>query len=225
MCVPLLRIMEQYFRSLISQLLAVPALKFQAPNMWESRRLNRLCRPSTCRLGALDSETRGQAMDPGTRLGETAIRKMRTDKSTVSVHYGLEIPKAPVLVTFSAGNSPTVGNETRKRVCSWAPPMSLKCEPFERIQMGERDTKSDIDLRVCLGQCHGMTSMAENQGNLLRMKSFSAIFSRQDKATAYIRSTGVRPNRRMPLAMTCRAASYNAIRAFCNSGSLPTILR
>lgn len=71
-----------------------------------------------------------------------------------------------------------------------------------------------------------MSLDAELSGGIYyAQKFFPAIFPSQDMAIAYIRSTGVRPSRRMPLAITCRAASYRAIRAFCNSGSLPTILR
>lgn len=41
------------------------------------------------------------------RRNETAIPRTRTDKSKASVLYGLEIAKAPILVVFSAGCSPT----------------------------------------------------------------------------------------------------------------------
>lgn len=90
--------------------------------------------------------------------------------------------------------------------------------------MGGRDPKSNIDLAIPPGQRH--VRDAELSGGIYYVqKLFRAVFPSQINAIAYIRTTGVRPSRRMPLAMTCRAASYRAIRAFCNSGSLPTILR
>lgn len=86
------------------------------------------------------------------------------------------------------------------------------------------DPKSSVDLGICPGQCH--VPDAELSGGIYYVqKLFRADFPSLGNATVYIRSTGVRPSKRMPLAMTCRAPSYRAIRAFCNSGSLPTILR
>lgn len=108
----------------------------------------------------------------------------------------------------------------RKTVCSWALPMSLVCEILQRA---ERDPKSRTDRLFF--QDSSMSWMPNYQGGSTTYKTFPIHLPVQDNAILYIRSTGVRPSRRMPLAMTCRAASYRAIRAFCNSGSLPTILR
>lgn len=52
------------------------------------------------------------------RLRETAIHKDADRQAQASVLYGLEIPKAPILVMFSAGDSSTPGQKTGKRVCS-----------------------------------------------------------------------------------------------------------
>jgi hypothetical protein len=65
------------------------------------------------RLGALTVKQECK-LSVQERLGEIVSREMRTDKSTVSTHYGLEIPKAPVLVPSSAGDSPMAGHETSK---------------------------------------------------------------------------------------------------------------
>lgn len=56
------------------------------------------------------------------RRNETAVHEPRTDKSKASVLYGLGSAKAPILVVFSAGYSPTAREKTRKTVCSGAPP-------------------------------------------------------------------------------------------------------
>lgn len=52
------------------------------------------------------------------RLIETAIHKDADRQAQPSAVHGLEIPKAPVLVTSSAGYSPTSGRKTRQKVCS-----------------------------------------------------------------------------------------------------------
>lgn len=44
-------------------------------------------------------------------------------------------------------------------------------------------------------------------------------------ADVYMRSTGLKPNSRMPLEMTILAASYRAMRAFLVSSSAPTMRR
>lgn len=56
------------------------------------------------------------------RRNETAVHEPQTDKSKASVLYGLGSAKAPILVVFSVGYSPTAREKTTATVCSGAPP-------------------------------------------------------------------------------------------------------
>jgi hypothetical protein len=87
-----------------SKLPALSALKFQAPTIRGSYCRGICAWPTFSALLRTWSVKQGyRLLDPGTRLGETVVRKGRMTSARVSVRYGLDIPKAPVLVGFSAG--------------------------------------------------------------------------------------------------------------------------
>lgn len=93
-------------------MLAIPALKFQAPELWDNTE------PSLHAAFALCAVKQERQLWIQERLHETAIHKDADRQAQASVLYGLEIPKAPILVMFSAGDSPTAGQKSRKGVCS-----------------------------------------------------------------------------------------------------------
>lgn len=151
--------------------------------------------------------------------------KKRTDKHKPRCYTVLKFPKRRSWSCLAPVIPQQRGRKTRKRGLFVGATDVTRVRSIEtETKWAGLDPKSSVDLGICPGQCDVLD--AELSGGIYYVqKLFRSVFPSQGNATIYIRSTGVRPSRRMPLAMTCRAASYRAIRAFCNSGSLPTILR